>query len=890
MSLSLGARVGPYEVQSLIGAGGMGEVYRAHDTKLGRDVALKVVTDTFLGDPDRLARFQREAQVLASLNHPNIAAIYGVEELPAAGRQGVSVLVLELIEGSTLADRIAQGPLPLDEALNVAAQIAAALRAAHDRGVVHRDLKPANVSVRADGTVKVLDFGLAKAIGPAETTSSTAELANSPTMTSPFGRGKAKDGMTEVGMVLGTAAYMAPEQAKGRTVDKRVDVWAFGCLLYEMLTGRRAFAGDDLSDTLAAVLRSDADYGALPTGTPAPIRRLIRRCLVKDPARRLSDLSVAELEFEDARLAGGLDDADRPAVPSAPAGRLSRFVPYALAALGLAALVGAVALVASRDRSTVRPPTIRFGVPPPEGGLFGGAQGPAISPNGELIVFPARGAGRERASLWVRSLSGLEARELAGTDGATLPFWSPDSGSIGFFADNQLKRIDSSGGAAQRLAESPIAGGGAWGKDGTILFGGVPGMYRIPAAGGAPTLVTKAASGQVGHGAPWFLPDGRRFLYTAFPTGIAVGSLDSPEETILVKDGVFGHAASGHHLMYLVGPRLMVHPFDASSATLTGNPTVVAEGVAWHSESENGILVYSTSTSTGGGRPVWVARDGRQVGTVQGVDAARHPRVSPDGRHLAVVIEGDIWVGDLRGRPPIRLTFDGQEHEKFSPLWTPDGKRLIYEVTNSGGLWSIAADASDSTPVRASPDGHFHPHGWSLDGSTLLAVQFADKTGTDLVSFALGAAGEPAAVVRTPRNEGDSGASVSPDGRWLAYATDSTGRTEVWVRSFGASSAPVRVSPNGGVEPIWARDGRELFYREGRKFMAVRIQPGAEFQFTPPTVLFEGDYSSSGQPPRYDVAADGRFLLLAPRDTSAGSRPFTVIVNWIEGLAAPAPR
>jgi hypothetical protein len=605
MSLGPGARLGPYEVISAIGAGGMGEVYRARDTKLGRDVALKIISDAFALDPDRLARFKREAQVLASLNHPNIAAIHA--------------LVLELVEGPTLADRIAQGPIPLDDALSIARQIADALEAAHEHGIVHRDLKPANIKLRPDGTVKVLDFGLAKAMHPAP----TSDVSQSPTITSPA--------MTRMGVILGTAAYMSPEQAKGRPADKRSDIWAFGCVLYEMLTAKRPFDGEDVSDTLAFILTKDPDWSALPPSTPAAVRRLLRRCLDKSAKERLRDISDARLEIKEALTA---PPGEATVATSAPvkARRTARVWPATAAALLLTTLAFAAAVV-YLIRSTGNEAVVRFTVSPPEKTAFSfsvaGAGGSvafnsAISPDGRKMIFTIQDAAG-KVLLWVRPVDSLAAQPLPGTDDPTLPFWSPDSRFVGFFAGGKLKKIDVTGGPPLTLCDAPSARGGAWNRDGVIVFAPsiTSPLSRVSAAGSEPVAVTKLQSGQTYHRSPSFLPDGRHFVYLARgeSPGVFVSSLDSTDATRLLSADTQASYTPPGYLLFVRQGTLLAQPFYANKLQLAGEPFPVAErvvadtasGLAAFSVSENGALTYRTGSTTTTGddwQMAWLDRQG----------------------------------------------------------------------------------------------------------------------------------------------------------------------------------------------------------------------------------------------------------------------------------------
>ena len=638
MALAPGTHLGPYEVVAPLGAGGMGEVYRARDTKLKRDVALKILPEAFRLDAERLARFKREAQMLASLNHPNIAAIYGFEE-----SDGVQALVLELVEGPTLADRIAQGPIPLDEALPIAKQIAEAVEAAHEQGIIHRDLKPANVKVRGDGTVKILDFGLAKALEPAGMAlqSGPSTLTQSPTITTPA--------MTQMGVILGTAAYISPEQAKGRPADKRSDIWAFGCVLYETLTGRRAFDGTSTSEVMAKVIEREPDFGALPATTPLSIRRLLHRCFEKDPKDRLRDIGDARFELKETVAKERRDVAE-----IAPT-KHSYLRPGAIAvAIIVITIVGGM-LVMSR----VRPPSVEAGLRqfvmlPPEGTAFGGGvidRTPpfAISPDGLRLAFVATDGSGHRL-LWVRPLSSLNAAPLGGTEGATEPFWSPDGSLLAFFAGGKLKKVNVAGGAPVSLADAPTGSGGTWSRDGVIVFAPSTqsGLLRISEAGGTPTPVTRLSpSGDFGHVYPQFLPDGRHFLYLVRATpsrkGIYVGLLGSPDSKRIVEAREKARYAPPGYLLFLRDGRLMAQAFDASRLELSGDAVPVAESVAFISTdgrasydvSDSGALVYRANGLLAASQPVWVDRSGKTIENVGEPGDYQTASLSPDRSRMA---------------------------------------------------------------------------------------------------------------------------------------------------------------------------------------------------------------------------------------------------------------
>ena len=685
MSLAPGTRIGPYEIVSIVGAGGMGEVYRARDTTLNRDVAIKVLLPAVTADPDRLSRFSREARVLASLNHPHIAQIYGLED---AG--GVPALVLEMVEGPTLADRIAHGAIPIGEALQIAAQVAEALEAAHDQGIIHRDLKPANVKVREDGTVKVLDFGLAKALDPSR--SSGPDLMNSPTVSL---------NATQVGLILGTAAYMSPEQTKGSAVDTRADLWAFGAVLYEMLTGRRVFGGDDVSEILAHVLMEEPDWNALPARTPLPIRRLLRRCLEKDRKRRLDSAAAARFEVEDAMTAAG-DNANGVADSRAT---WRRVLPWAVAgtlgvSLGLALFVG--------NPQTVAPPApvrvdVALGV---DAALATVDRGTAaiLSPNGQVFAFVAqRRSGA--ASLYVRRLDELKATLLAGTEGAHSPFFSPDGEWIAFFADAKLKKIALSGGAPVTLCDTPDAKGGTWGVDGWIVFAPFfpgtdrAGLLRVSSTGGTPTPLTSLAEGEVAHGWPQVLPSGTALLYTGHSSRtnwddatLVMQPLPTGPRKIIHRGGSSGRYLSSGHIAYIHTGKIFAVPFDLKRLEVTGPPILALDSVASNpnggsaqfAASETGTVVYQTGAAGSAamaGVPIeWMDRAGRRTPLRSTPANWGNPHFSPDGTRLAIEINDGkqlaVWVYEWAHDRLWQLTLNAAQNQK--PVWTPDGRRIVF--------------------------------------------------------------------------------------------------------------------------------------------------------------------------------------------------------------------
>jgi Tol biopolymer transport system component len=864
MSLPAGTRLGPYEVIAPIGQGGMGEVYRAMDSNLKRSVAIKVLPEAVAADRDRLARLQREGEALAALSHPNIAAIFGLER-----SGGTTALVLELVEGPTLADRLAQGPLDLDEALAIAIQIATALEAAHEQGIIHRDLKPSNIKIKDNGTVKVLDFGLAKVIDPPP---EAADVAESPTVTALA--------MTEAGVLLGTAAYMAPEQVKRRRADKRSDIWAFGCVLFEMLAGRRPFGGDGPEEVLGAVLRLEPDWAALPDSVPAGVRAVIKRCLQKDPSARMRDVADVRFQLEDARAGGSIQ----------PVVARSTRAGYAGWIVAAVVTVAAVIIVALPSRlAPAEAPEVRLQIVTPPGGdplSF------AMSPDGLHIVYAA---GPGEPQLWLRSLSSEVARPLAGTTNGTMPFWSPDGGSIGFFADGQLKRIDLSNGFVRALASATLPRRGTWNRDGTIIFcaASIGPLSSIPADGGAVTTVTTLLPGQTGHRWPQFLPDGRRFLFVALGRadvrGLYQSSLDAPQaQRVSDRESAYWLMPPGH-ILYARQGALWARNLEASSLGLAGDFLPVAPKVASIADVSGYGAISSSWTgsiafraSTGDSQLTWFDRRGGVASVVLPPDdtLSHLGTLSSDGRTAAVLrtIDGnmDVWLVDVDRGTSRPLTFDPAVDGV--PIFSPDGSRVIYASDGKADVYEIyerPANGTGDAQIVLETGENKNPSDWSPDGKYVL---YGNLTTTDFDIWALPLSGDrtPLAIVRTPR--ADHSGRFSPDGRWIAYMSEVSGRPEVWVQPFPGGGRSVQISIAGGRSPRWRRDQRELFYvGPGNQAMAVSIATGdSRIEAGPPRALFT--FPAMSLRAAFEPSADGQ-RFLAVRGVSDPS-PITVILNW----------
>jgi len=846
MALGAGDKIGSYEILASIGAGGMGVVYRARDTRLERDVALKILPDAFAADSDRMARFEREARVLASLNHPNIAQIYGVEPC---------VLVMEMVTGES-----PKGPMPFDDAWKIAAQVAEALEYAHEKGIVHRDLKPANIKITPEGVVKLLDFGLAKAF--ALKGASSGNIGNSGTLTIDA---------TQAGMILGTAAYMAPEQAKGKSLDQRADIWAFGVVLYELLTGRRPFRGDSVAELVAAVIHEAPDLALVPPRA----RPLLERCLQKDPKERLRHVG-------DARL---LLPGDTRAIPARPR---SRWLAGALALVTL--LLAALSLVHFREQAPPLP-SVRMSVLLPEKSRVLSL---AVSPDGREIAMVLVKEGKQQ--IWVRPLDALEPTGLAGTDGAAHPFWSPDSRYIGFFADAKLKKIEHSGGPVQTLCDALGALGGTWHSNGDILIGGLSQIERVPAAGGALSHLPHHAA--VLEIYPSFLPDGRHYLATrpgvagSAEAGVWLSSIDGPEARRLAPDVSNAEiiepppGSQAGEVLFTRAGTLMALPFDLRRLEAVADPAPVAQSIAAGNESywlaassKQGVLAY-LSGRRGGWQYVWRDRHGAILGTAG--EAGGVVAISPDGKKLTGDPRGDTWVLEFARGAATRLTFSGATN----PIWSPDGRYVAYWKEGAGIYRKLANGAGSEEALVRSTSLTF-PKSWSPDGRFILYAQVNPGTGADLLALPVQGDAKPFAVAQTPANE-DQG-QFSPDGHWAAYTSNESGLSEIYVIPFPPSSSGDKwlVSRGGGVQPRWRRNGKELFYiSPDWKMMAVEVNAHPVFHAGTPQPLFQTDMVDTGirtGPMSWDLAPDGnRFLIIS--ESSTGESSLTVALNWRAGL------
>jgi len=879
-----------YRLLDKIGAGGMGEVWRAVDTNLDREVAVKILPEGLANDAERLARFEREAKVLASLNHPNVATVHGFHEA-----HGIRFLVMELVPGETLEERLRRGAMPVDETVAVAKRIAEGIEYAHERGIVHRDLKPANVKLTGDGGVKVLDFGLAKAISGDPTMSGpTSTPTVIPTLTSVG---------TVAGMILGTAAYMSPEQARGTGVDRRADIWAFGAVLWEMLTGKRLFEEETSSDTLAAVLRAPIEWPQLPAATPPSLVRLLKRCLERDPKKRLRDIGEARIAL-DAPMDEPIAPSAAPAPP--PARSLAKTLIWA-AALVVTVLAGvAVVGILKGPKAEGGDPVVRFNI---------GAQDkmdnlawPRISPDGTMIAFQARGESG-KTSIWVRRLDSLQAQELAGTEGASRHWWSPDSRFLAFFVGNQLKKIAATGGPAQLVAEGESGADGTWGEGGTILFDGraIDPIHRVSASGGTFVQVTHpdASKGEAGHAWPFMLPDGKHFLFLAMPSTpdkkatVMAAELGKPDAKPLVQTTSRIEYATGH-LFYVLDGTLVAQRFDPDKLEVAGDPVPVAEhltfdtnGASGFSVSSTGTLVYVAGAAAANSDLIWVDRTGREIGKVGGPGAYRDVALSPDETRVVYGLADDrnqtedLWVRDLRRDVASRLTFgSGSE---FWPVWSPDGRRIAYAGDQKNGSPSLfekdAGGTGAERAVYSDDKGPVGPSSWSNDGKWIV-VNFLPASRRLQIKL-LPTQGENKLVDFAVADVTQAGGKLSPDGRYLAYTSNESGTREAYVQTVPPGGGKWQISSGGASGIQWRADGKELFFTTlADDFVVVPVEAKAGFEPGLPTVLFRRAVSrttAAAPGARWAVSADGRkFLINAARQTRGAD--FSVVLNWPETL------
>jgi len=891
--------LGTFKITEKLGEGGMGQVFRAQDEKLGRQVAIKVLPEAVVQDAERLARFEREAKVLASLNHPNIGAIYGLEEA-----DGKPFLILELVEGATLQERIQQGPVPIRDALRIARQIATALEAAHAQGIIHRDLKPANVKIDPKGNVKVLDFGLAKAWEPKSASGSDVLLTASPTMTQQ---------MTEAGVLLGTAAYMSPEQARGKEVDKRSDIWAFGAVLLEMLTGRQSFGGETVTDVIAAIVAREPEYESLPADTPQGIKRLLRRCLEKETDKRLHDIADARIEIEEIEEA--VASGTLPAAEVAAASTRRRETLW-MALAGLLALVAFALAWVVYQRTEPLQQVIRTQAAPPEGMRFQlASNAPGIataSPEGRRFTFAAVNEEGD-SNLWVRKLDELEAQPIQNTDGARYPFWSADGRHIAFFNEDKLRKVEASGGPVLTLADAPNGKGGSWSSDDVVIFApshNTP-IHRVSAAGGESSPITEFAEGENSHRHPRFLPDGNRFIYLArLDTAhagdeniyrIKLGDLDGSVDRELTTSTFQAEIADGY-LWFVIQDTLMAQRFDTDEGELVGDAFPATENVmshsgaafAYFSVSDGGLLAYHAGTAaTITTRLIWRDREGNEISTLGEDEFAFDVRLSPDDRLAAVSIEDnatggqDIWIYEVDRGIKSRFTFSpGSDN---SPEWSPDSSTLAFSGEQAGVrsifLKSLGG-ASDAELLYQNPEGDMIPEAWTPDGKQIIGLLSSGTGDADLWLIPIDSPGDAEPLIATEFVEGY--ASVSPDGRWLAYASNESGELEVYVTSFPQPGRKWQISTAGGEQPVWSASGDQIVYigPDGYLFAVNVDGAGDSISVGRVQQLFQSERVQTLNENVAMTAAGDRFLInTVSAEARASGPPATLVINFPTELA-----